>query len=142
MRESGAACGGELAGHYYFRDFYNCDSGELAALLILGEIAAARRSGQRCSSLIAPFRRYATTGELNFRIADKEAAMSRLHHIAATNDRLRKIYDFDGLRLEFDDWWFNVRPSNTEPYLRLVIEARDVATLRHWRDLLEAALHA
>ncbi len=140
MRESGAVCGGELAGHYYFRDFHCCDSGELAALIVLGELAAARRRGETFGSLMAPFRRYATTGELNFRVARKEAAMRALRAAAEARETPLRIYDFDGLRLEFADWWFNVRPSNTEPYLRLVIEAADAATLAARRRGAEAAL--
>ncbi len=124
MRELGAAFGGELAGHYYFRDFHWCDSGELASLVALGEIAAARRRGVALSELVAPIDRYANTGELNFRIEDKAGAMERLREHFVSREEPSALYDFDGYRVEYPDWWFNVRPSNTEPYLRLIIEAR------------------
>lgn len=140
LRESGAVCGGELAGHYYFRDFYCCDSGELAALIVLGELAAARRRGETFSDLTAPFRRYATTGELNFHVTRKEAAMRAVRAAIETRETPTKVYNFDGLRLEFADWWFNIRPSNTEPYLRLIIEAADSATLATHRREVEAVL--
>ncbi|MDD2597777.1 MAG: phosphomannomutase/phosphoglucomutase [Kiritimatiellae bacterium] len=129
MRESGAACGGELAGHYYFRDFYFCDSGELAAMMILDEIAAARREGLTFSELVAPICRYATTGELNFHVEDKQGAMDAVLTALEEFGQPQAFFDFDGYRVEFKSWWLNVRPSNTEPYLRLIIEARDLSEL-------------
>ncbi|MFA7174004.1 MAG: phosphomannomutase/phosphoglucomutase [Kiritimatiellia bacterium] len=124
MRETGAACGGELAGHYYFRDFYFCDSGELAAMMILDEIAAAKREGLIFSELVAPICRYATTGELNFHVEDKQGAMDAALKALEEFGPPQAFFDFDGYRVEFESWWMNVRPSNTEPYLRLIIEAR------------------
>ena len=124
MRELNAVFGGELAGHYYFRDFHWCDSGELASLVALGEIAAAQRRGVTLSELVKPIDRYANTGELNFRIEDKAGTMERLRKHFVSKTEPEALYDFDGYRIEYRDWWFNVRPSNTEPYLRLIVEAR------------------
>ena len=124
MRELNAVFGGELAGHYYFRDFHWCDSGELASLVALGEIAAAQRRGVSLSELVKPIDRYANTGELNFRIEDKAGTMERLRKHFVSKAEPEALYDFDGYRIEYRDWWFNVRPSNTEPYLRLIVEAR------------------
>ena len=124
MRELPALFGGELSGHYYFSDFFNCDSGILASLIVLQVTAALKNEGKTISSLIDSIISYANTGELNFRIEDKEGAMAELKRIYAEEMKPLKVLDFDGIRIEFEDWWFNVRPSNTEPYLRLVLEAR------------------
>ncbi len=119
MRRTGAIFGGELAGHYYFRQNYCADSSILAVVAVLNLL---RRSGQRFSELTAPLRRYAKSSEINFEVEDKETTMEALvaryaGEQGGTLDRL------DGIRIDFDDWWFNVRPSNTEPLLRLVLEA-------------------
>ena len=119
MRRTGALFGGELAGHYYFRQNYCADSSILAVVAVLNLI---RRSGKSLSEVTAPLRRYAKSSEINFEVEDKDAAMAALVDRYATRqggtlDRL------DGIRIDFDDWWFNVRPSNTEPLLRLVLEA-------------------
>jgi phosphomannomutase len=116
MAESGAVFGGEHSGHYYFRDNYGADSGLIAAAVALGELSKA---GRRLSELLQPYRRYHASGEINTRVEDPEA---KIEEIAAVlkdgrQDRL------DGLTVEFDDWWCNVRPSNTEPLLRLNVEA-------------------
>jgi phosphomannomutase len=140
LRACGAVCGGELAGHYYFRDFCCCDSGELAALIVLGELAAARRRGETFSGLIAPIRRYATTGEVNFRVGRKDEAIRAVRAAAESHGPPTTVYDFDGLRLEFAAWWLSVRPSNTEPYLRLIVEAATPDLLAARRAELEAAL--
>ena len=140
MRELNAVFGGELAGHYYFRDFHWCDSGELASLVALGEIAAAYRRGVTLGDLVAPIDRYANTGELNFRIEDKAGAMERLREHFVSLAEPEALYDFDGYRIEYRDWWFNVRPSNTEPYLRLIIEARTPDLLADRRAEIEKLL--
>jgi len=124
MRELDAIFGGELAGHYYFRDFYNCDSGILAALLVLGVALDWKKKGGRFSGLIDEIRTYANSGEINFHIEQKEDAMEALKEHFTSREAPDRILDFDGYRIEYRDWWFNVRPSNTEPYLRLVVEAR------------------
>ena len=116
MAETGAIFGGEHSGHYYFRDNFNADSGLIAAVIALGELSA---SAGPLSELLAPYRRYVSSGEINSRVDDPGA---RIEEVAAAlrdgrQDRL------DGLTVEFDDWWCNVRPSNTEPLLRLNVEA-------------------
>ncbi len=140
MRETGAICGGELAGHYYFRDFFNCDSGELAALVVLGELAAARARGLTFRQLLAPVCTYANSGELNFTVARKEAAMAALLAALAAESEPQALLDFDGWRIEYPDWWINIRPSNTEPYLRVVLEAVTPARLSERRSRVERIL--
>ncbi len=130
LREINGIFGGELAGHYYFRDFYYCDSGILASLIILGVIAELKKQDRTISALINKIEKYAFSGEINFKIERKEEAMEVLRLHFAASEKLLKFYDFDGYRMEFENWWFNVRPSNTEPYLRLVVEARDNAMLK------------
>lgn len=140
LRETGAVCGGELAGHYYFREFFCCDSGELAALLVLEALAAAKRRGVAFSELTAPIRRYANSGERNYRIEDKDGAIAA---VLAALERLgtpSAKYDFDGVRVEYADGWLNVRKSNTEPYLRLIVEMRDEAALAARLALIEGVL--
>ncbi len=125
MRERAALCGGELAGHYYFSDFFGCDSGVLAALRVLGEVARGKAQGVSFSGLVAPISsRYANSGEINFKVDDKDAAARRILAAAARFGEPVGQSDIDGVRLEFADGWINVRKSNTEPYLRLVAERR------------------
>jgi phosphomannomutase len=140
LRETGAVCGGELAGHYYFRDFFHCDSGELAALVVLGELAAARRRGQSFRDLLAPVCRYANSGEVNFTVPRKTEAMEAVRAALLAEDAPVRALDFDGWRLDFADWWINLRPSNTEPYLRLVMEAATPALLAARRAQVERLL--
>jgi phosphomannomutase len=140
LRESGSACGGELAGHYYLSDFQHCDSGEFAALIILGEIAAARRRGVSFSAMIRPLSVYANSGELNFRVADKAGAIGAVLKALERFGKPSARYDFDGCRMEFPTWWMNVRQSNTEPYLRLVVEAADTAELEERKRLIVSAM--
>ncbi|MEI7903322.1 MAG: phosphomannomutase/phosphoglucomutase, partial [bacterium] len=140
LRTTGAVCGGELAGHYYFRDFYCCDSGELAALLVLAALADAQRQGKPFSVLMAPIRRYANSGELNYRISDKDGAIAAVLAALAVFGTPLARYDFDGVRIEYAAWWLNIRKSNTEPYLRLIVEARDEVMLAERRRVLEVVL--
>lgn len=116
MKQTGAAFGGEHSGHYYFRDNYRADSGLIAAVIVL---AAMSTSGRPLSQLVAPLRRYAASGELNTTVSDTAAVIERVSaaYGDATQDRL------DGLTVDVGDWWFNLRPSNTEPLLRLNLEA-------------------
>jgi phosphomannomutase len=117
MREEGAAFGGEVSGHYYFRDFYCADSGTLPALLIL-ELLSQRQV--KISELLEPYRsRYFISGEINSEVDDQDA---KLEELASKYDDGRQ-YRLDGLSVEYDDWHFNVRPSNTEPLLRLCLES-------------------
>ncbi|HYJ61372.1 MAG TPA: phosphomannomutase/phosphoglucomutase, partial [Actinomycetota bacterium] len=122
MAETGAVFGGEHSGHYYFRDNYRADSGLIAGVVALGELSA---SGGTLSSLLAPFRRYVASGEINRRVDDPPAAVERV--AAATADGRQDR--LDGLTVEYPEWWCNVRASNTEPLLRLNVEARTEATL-------------
>ena len=117
MADTGAIFGGEHSGHYYFRENYRADSGLIAAVVALGELSG---SGGSLSALLAPYRRYSDSGEINSVVADQAAKIEELARALADGrqDRL------DGLTVEFDDWWCNVRPSNTEPLLRLNVEAR------------------
>lgn len=140
LRETGAVCGGELAGHYYFRDFHNCDSGELAALVVLGQLATAHRAGVTFSQLLAPIRRYANSGEINFTIARKDEAMAAVCDAFRAEAMPVAIHDFDGWRLDYPDWWISIRASNTEPYLRVVLEATTPARLAERRARVQALL--
>jgi len=123
MRELGAAYGGELAGHYYFRHFFNCDSGMLAAIHVLNILAARAEAGRSFSELVEEIDVYSNSGEVNFIVSDKAAAMNAVVRHFSSREIPSNVYDFDGYRLEFREWWFSLRPSNTEPYLRLVAEA-------------------
>lgn len=143
LRETEAVCGGELAGHYYFRDFMHCDSGELAALRLLGAFAEAKRGGQMVSQFLAPVtRKYANSGELNFKVADKPAAIARVLAAARTLGTETGRSDIDGYRLEYDEGWISVRQSNTEPYLRLLIECDTSERLENWKSALVSAISA
>jgi phosphomannomutase len=117
MAETGAVFGGEHSGHYYFRDNYGADSGMIAAVIALGELS---RSGRTLSQLLEPYRRYHSSGEINSRVDDPRARIEEIAR-ALRDGRQDRL---DGLTVEFDDWWCNVRPSNTEPLLRLNVEAR------------------
>ena len=123
MAETGAVFGGEHSGHYYFRDNYRADSGLIAAVVVLERLS---RSDAPLSAMLAPFRRYHASGEINSTVADKEAALARLDAAFAQGRRDHT----DGLTVEFDDWWFNVRASNTEPLLRLNVEAKSEELLK------------
>ena len=141
MRELNALCGGELAGHYYFREFFGCDSGALAALRVLGEVAAAKRRSETFSEMMRPIvSRYANSGELNFKVDDKDAAIARVLAAARAFGPETGRSEIDGVRLEFADGWVSVRKSNTEPYLRLLVECRSADALQSRTDALTAAL--
>jgi phosphomannomutase len=117
MREEGSAFGGEVSGHYYFRDFYCADSGTIPALLIL-ELLSTR--DKRMSELLAPLReRYFISGEINSEVADQDAKMQEIASTYSSGE----VSWLDGVSVDFDDWHFNVRPSNTEPLLRLNLES-------------------
>ncbi len=123
LREIDGVYGGELAGHYYFRDFNYSDSGLMACSLLLGVFGRFKQEGKSVSEIIDSIALYANSGEVNFRIEDKTTAMERLREHFVSQEKPEAFYDFDGYRIEFPHWWFNVRPSNTEPYLRLIMEA-------------------
>jgi phosphomannomutase len=117
MAETGAVFGGEHSGHYYFRENYRADSGLIAAVVVLEQLS---RSSEPLSAVLAPFRRYHDSGEINSRVDDQDAKIQELAAVYGDGRPDRT----DGLTVEFEDWWFNVRPSNTEPLLRLNVEAK------------------
>ena len=123
LREIDGVYGGELAGHYYFRDFFYSDSGLLAAILILNVVAKMKTQGVSLSQLISRIEKYKNSGEINFRIEDKLGAMNAVRDYFMQTEQSTAYMDFDGYRVEFPQWWFNIRPSNTEPYLRFLCEA-------------------
>ncbi len=125
LRELDGIFGGELAGHYYFRDFYYSDSGIMACLLVLRVIGKFKKQGIKVSDIINRISKYANSGEINFKIEDKKSAIEEVKNYFSESEEVTGLYDFDGYRLEFADWWFSIRPSNTEPYLRLLVEAKD-----------------
>ena len=123
LRELDGVYGGELAGHYYFRDFFYSDSGLLAAILILNVIAKKKAEGLTLSALIGRIEKYQNSGEINFKLDRKQEAMDAVRDYFMSREEATASMDFDGYRVEFPDWWFNIRPSNTEPYLRFLCEA-------------------
>jgi len=137
MRKEGSLFGGEVSGHYYFRDFYCADSGTLPALLMLELLSRGR---ERLSELLAPYRsRYFISGEVNSRVGDPAAKIEELaeRYGDARQDRL------DGISIDYDDWHFNVRPSNTEPLLRLCLESLvSVADMERRRDEVLAVIRS
>jgi len=136
LKEVNGIYGGELAGHYYFKDFYFSDSGLLAALLVLNIVSEAKLNGETFSDLMNEISAYANTGEVNFKIEGKQAAMDAVVSYFNENEPPEKFLDFDGYRLEFPDWWFNIRPSNTEPYLRFLAEAKSEKLLKEKTELI------
>ena len=118
MAETGAVFGGEHSGHYYFADNFRADSGIIAALVVLELLSKA---DQPLSELRKPFERYAASGEINVTVDDPHAVVEQVADAYADADQER----VDGLTVDFGDWWFNLRPSNTEPVLRLNLEAAD-----------------
>jgi phosphomannomutase len=129
MAETGAVFGGEHSGHFYFRDFWFADSGMLAALHVL---AALGGQAGTLSQLLASYSRYVASGEINSEVPDQAAATERVRQaFAGPGVRMDEL---DGLTVAGDGWWFNLRPSNTEPLLRLNVEASDDGTLAARRD--------
>jgi phosphomannomutase len=124
LREMNAVFGGELAGHYYFKDFFYSDSAFLAVMLMLDVISEKQKNGISLSQWVDDMNgSWANSGEINFKIEKKAEAMQALKSYFTQAERPAAFLDFDGYRIEFPDWWFNVRPSNTEPYLRFLAEA-------------------
>ena len=130
MAETGAVFGGEHSGHFYFRDFWFADSGMLAALHV---IAALGSQDRPLSDLLASYGRYHATGEINSEVRDQDLATRAVRQAFASRPGIT-MYDLDGLTVQGSGWWFNLRPSNTEPLLRLNAEAADTATLAAIRD--------
>jgi phosphomannomutase len=137
MRKDGAVFGGEVSGHYYFRDFSQADSGVVPFLLLLELIS---KSGKQLSDLLAPFReRFFLTGELNTPVSDVPLKLQELKERFAAEG---KVSHLDGLSVDADDWHFNVRPSNTEPLLRLNLEARSQELMERKRDEVLAVIRS
>ncbi|MGH1563407.1 phosphomannomutase/phosphoglucomutase [Mumia sp. DW29H23] len=134
MARTGAVFGGEHSGHYYFRDFSLADSGMLAALHVM---AAMNAAGQPLSEVVGQYERYPSSGELNSRVADAAAVTARVAAAYADHDQDR----LDGLTVTAPTWWFNLRSSQTEPLLRLNVEADDEATMTEVRDAVLALVH-
>jgi phosphomannomutase len=131
MREEGALFGGEVTGHYYFRDYYFADNGFIPALLIL-ELMSIK--GQTLRELLAPLReKYFISGEINTKLKDMSLIPAKLDLLSATYTD-GKVYTLDGVSAEYDDWHFNVRASNTEPMLRLNLEATTLELMEQKRD--------
>jgi phosphomannomutase len=125
MAETGAVFGGEHSGHYYFRDNYRADSGIIAAMLVLELLSV---TGKPLSELLAPFKRYAASGEINTQVADPAGTVELMAaDVEEAGGALGTVDRLDGLTVDRGDWWYNLRPSNTEPLLRLNVEAPDEA---------------
>jgi len=138
MAETGAIFGGEHSGHFYFKDFWRADSGALAALHAL---AALGESEQTISQLLAPFKRYVASGEVNSRVADSALVIKAIKEKYSVLSEF-EIDELDGLSVSTSTWWFNVRASNTEPLLRLNVEADTAANMAAHRDDLLALINA
>ncbi|MFF8847766.1 phosphomannomutase/phosphoglucomutase [Streptomyces sp. NPDC015127] len=138
MARTGAVFGGEHSAHYYFRDFWNADTGMLAALHVL---AALGSQAGPLSRLVARYDRYAASGEINSQVADQASRVAAVRAAFATRDGVGTD-ELDGLTVAADDWWFNLRASNTEPLLRLNVEARDEALMAKIRDEVLALVRA
>ena len=123
LREIDGLWGGELAGHYYFRDFFYSDSGLLASMIVLRIVAKLKEEGSSLSEAMSKIAKYRNSGEINFKLEDKKGAMDAVRDYFTSKEQPTASMDFDGYRVEFPQWWFNIRPSNTEPYLRFICEA-------------------
>lgn len=130
MAESGAIFGGEHSGHFYFKDFWKADSGALAALHTIAALGTSKGS---LSKLLKPYRRYFSSGEINSKVKDAQLSMGVIEKQYAELDSVT-IDHLDGLTVNGDTWWFNLRPSNTEPLLRLNVEAKDLARMEKIKD--------
>ena len=130
MAETGALFGGEHSGHFYFDKFWRADSGALAALHAIAALGASKKT---MSQILAPFQRYVPSGEINSTVADANSAIGLVERVFAPRKGVEIDY-LDGLSVNGDTWWFNLRPSNTEPLLRLNVEAKTVASMQKLRD--------
>jgi phosphomannomutase len=135
MRKENGTFAGEHSGHYFFRDNYSADSGLIAALIVLELVS---RQGKPLSEIAAPYDRYYQSGEINSRVQDAQAKIEQLKARSADGTPLT----LDGLRVDYPHWWFNVRPSNTEPLLRLNVEADTPELMAAKRDELLALIRS
>jgi len=135
MRDNNAIFAGELSGHYYFRDNYFTESSAMAVLCVANIVS---RADVPLSRLVAPIRRYASSGEINSTVRDGAAVIARLMETYSDG----RLSELDGVSVEYDDWWFNVRTSNTEPLIRLNLEARTPELMARKRDELLKAIRS
>ncbi|MDD5328101.1 MAG: phosphomannomutase/phosphoglucomutase [Phycisphaerae bacterium] len=133
LRDSHAVFGGELSGHFYYRDNYYADSGMITFVHVLNIVSGAEVS---VSELVKPLRRYFSSGEINFKVEDKQAKMDELQKRYSDG----QIDNLDGVTIQYKNWWFNCRPSNTEPFLRLTVEAKSKEVLEEKLSKLESQL--
>ena len=133
MRDADAVFAGELSGHYYFRDNYYTESSALAVISVANIVSAA---GCPLSELIRPIKRYFASGEINSEVEAPDAVIDRIR----TRYRDGRLFELDGVSVEFDDWWFNIRLSNTEPLVRLNLEAKTLGMMQQKRDELLAQI--
>jgi phosphomannomutase len=141
MKELNAVYGGELAGHYYMSDFFHSDSGILAALHVMKIVRRFKEQGIKISEVIDKINKYYNSGEINMHLEDKQTAMLAVVKHFLEQETPKRILDFDGYRLDYDDWWFNIRPSNTEPYLRFIVEANDEALMKEKVEQIKEILY-
>lgn len=139
MAETGAVFGGEHSGHFYFRDFWRADSGMLAALHLISALGNSP-TGTTVGDLLNPYNRYVASGEINSTVTDGAAATEAVRR--AFESEATRVDELDGLTMGADEWWFNVRPSNTEPLLRLNVEHRDEAAMVELRDRVLSVIRA
>ena len=137
LRELDGCYGGELAGHYYFRDFYYSDSALLAASIVLRLLAKHKKEGKTMSQIIDEITPYYNSGEINFKIERKQEAMDAVRDHFSSLEKPERFLDFDGYRLDYPNWWLNIRPSNTEPYLRFLCEAKSEKRLNELIDTVK-----
>jgi phosphomannomutase len=131
MRKTGALFAGELSGHYYFKDNFFCDSGIIATMKVLSIICS---TDKKVSEIVAPYKRYFASGEINSDVKDKDSKIAEIEKEYKPDSK--SIMHLDGLTVECADWWFNLRPSNTEPLLRLNVEAKTKKMMEQKRDEL------
>jgi len=129
MREYDAVFAGELSGHYYFKENFTTESQGLAFIMLANLIC---KTGKSSSELVAPLRKYYASGEINSKVTDADAIINTIKSTYTDGN----MFELDGISVEYDDWWFNVRSSNTEPLLRLIVEAEDKAKMQEKRDAL------
>ena len=134
LRELDGVYGGELAGHYYFRDFYYSDSALLAASIVLRLLNRFKQESKTMSQIITEITPYYNSGEINFRVKHKKEIMDAVRDHFTSLEKPERFLDFDGYRLDYHDWWLNIRPSNTEPYLRFLCEAKSETKLKEIID--------
>jgi phosphomannomutase len=139
MADSGAIFGGEHSGHFYFADFWRADSGMLAALFALTELASGKSS---LSTLLKPFSRYSASGEINSEVTNVPATIEAILAEYGDSKKGFEVDDLDGITLTGPKFWFNVRASNTEPLLRLNVEGDTEAQMIKARDALLAIIRA